>query len=254
MINDLDFTGKNIYISGAANGIGRATALAFARAGASLTLVDQDADGNAETARQVAAAGAQVLDLPGDVSDEAHVQQALTRTVEEFGSLDIAFNNAGVEQDMGPLDELDPAQWDRIIDVNVRSLFLAMRHQVPLMKATGGGAIVNTSSGAGVKAFPGQAAYVAAKHAVVGLTRAAALDFAGQGIRINAVAPGIIDTPMRERVFGAGDEGYRNAAQQEPIGRLGVPEEIASAVLWLSSPGAAFTIGHTLVVDGGQTA
>jgi NAD(P)-dependent dehydrogenase (short-subunit alcohol dehydrogenase family) len=178
---------------------------------------------------------------------------ALDRAVETFGRLDFAFNNAGVEQPITATAALTEKDWDRIVGINLRSVFLCMRHEIPLMLKQGGGAIVNTSSGAGVKGFAGQGAYCAAKHGVVGLTRAAALDYAKANIRVNAVCPGIIETPMMDRFRGGTPEGRERVIAQEPIGRMGKPEEIASAVLWLCSDAAAFMVGHAMVMDGGQT-
>lgn len=248
-----EFAGKVAYITGAGSGIGRATAIAFANAGARVALVDIDEPGITETTRLIHADGGHALPIHADLSDEPGITTALERTVNEFGTLDIAFNNAGINQTSAPTADIPIQEWDRVIGINLRAVFLSLRHQIPLMLTHGGGAIVNTASGAGIKGFAAGAAYGAAKHGLVGLTKVAALDYADQGIRINAIAPGIIDTPMRERVFGTGQDGYDTAATQEPIGRLGRPEEIASAVLWLCSANAAFMIGHTLVIDGGQT-
>jgi NAD(P)-dependent dehydrogenase (short-subunit alcohol dehydrogenase family) len=174
--------------------------------------------------------------------------------VERFGPLDIAFNNAGIEQPIKPAAEISDDEWDRLVAVNLRGAFLSMKHEIELMLQHGGGAIVNTSSGAGVKRFKGQAAYVATGHGLIGFTKSAALDYAASNIRINAVCPGIIDTEMMRRFTGDTDEGRAAVIAQEPIGRMGKPEEIAAAVLWLCSDEAAFTIGHAMVVDGGQTA
>jgi NAD(P)-dependent dehydrogenase (short-subunit alcohol dehydrogenase family) len=181
------------------------------------------------------------------------VKAALDKTIEVFGHLDVAFNNAGSEQAITATADLTEEEWDRIVSINLRSVFLCMKYEIPLMLKQGGGAIVNTSSGAGVKGFKGQAAYVAAKHGVVGLTKAAALDYASHNIRINAVCPGIIDTPMMDRFSGGTKEGRQRVISQEPIGRMGQPEEIANAVVWLCSEAASFAIGHALVIDGGQT-
>jgi NAD(P)-dependent dehydrogenase (short-subunit alcohol dehydrogenase family) len=164
-----------------------------------------------------------------------------------------AFNNAGVEQPLTATADLTEDEWERIIRINLRGVFLCMKHQIPLLLKQGGGVIINTSSGAGVKGFAGQAAYCAAKHGVIGLTKAAALDYASQNVRVNAVCPGIIATPMMDRFTGGTDEGAQRVIAQEPVGRMGKPEEIAATVLWLCSDAAAFVVGHAMVVDGGQT-
>lgn len=247
------FAGKVAFVTGAGTGIGRATALAFAAEGAAVAVAGIVEDDVAETARLVEADSGRALALACDVTSEDDVQVALARTVEAFGRLDVAFNNAGVEQSRTPLADLTAREWTRIIDVDLTGVFLCLKHQIPLMRATGGGAIVNTSSGAGVIGIAGQAGYAAAKWGVIGMSRSAALEVVGDGIRINVVAPGIIDTAMIERVSGGTEQGRRAMVGQEPIGRMGRPEEIASAVLWLCSDAGGFTVGHTLVVDGGQT-
>jgi len=247
------FAGKIVFLTGAANGIGRATAVAFAHAGASLALVDIDEAANEATADLVRHAGGEALPLRTDVTVEAEVKAALDQTVQHFGTLDVAFNNVGRDQRVAPLAESAEDEWRRILDINVTSMFFCMRNEIPIMLEAGGGAIVNTASGAGLIGIKGTAMYATAKHAVVGLTRSAALDYADRGIRINAVAPGIIETSMMARVSGGTAHGRAAMVAEEPIGRLGQPEEIASAVLWLASAGASFAIGTTLVVDGGHT-
>jgi NAD(P)-dependent dehydrogenase (short-subunit alcohol dehydrogenase family) len=247
------FTGKVVFLTGAANGIGRATAVAFARAGASLALVDIDEAANEATADLVREAGGEALPLRADVTVEADVKAALDQTVQHFGKLDVAFNNVGRDQRVAPLAESTEDEWRRVLDLNVTSMFFCLRNEIPIMLEAGGGAIVNTASGAGLIGIRGTAMYATAKHAVVGLTRSAALDYADRGIRINAVAPGIIETSMMLRVSGGTAQGRADMIAEEPIGRLGQPEEIASAVLWLASEGASFAIGTTLVVDGGHT-
>ena len=247
------YTGKVAFVTGAAGGIGRATALAFAREGAGVVVADVSEQGNQETARMIEEAGGRALAVRCDVTRSEDAKAALDKAVETFGRLDVAFNNAGVEQPIMPAADLTEEEWDRIVAINLRGVFLCMKHEIPLMLEQGGGAIVNTSSGAGVKGFAGQAAYCAAKYGIVGLSKAAALDYAKANIRVNAVCPGIIETPMMDRFSGGTSEGRERVIAQEPVGRMGTPEEIAAAVVWLCSDAASFATGHAMVVDGGQT-
>ena len=248
-----NFTGKVAFVTGAGSGIGRATALAFAREGANVVVADVSEPNLQETARLIEELGGRALGVRCDVTRAEDVKGALDRTIETFGRLDVAFNNAGSEQAITAMADLTEAEWDRIIRINLQGVFLCMKYEIPLLLKHGGGAIVNTSSGAGVKGFKGQAAYAAAKHGVIGLTKSAALDYAPSQIRINAVCPGIIATAMMQRFTGGTPEGEQRVIAQEPVGRMGTPEEIAAAVVWLCSEAAAFVIGHAMVVDGGQT-
>lgn len=242
------FTGKVAFVTGAASGIGRAAAVAFAAEGARVAILDRTADALKETEAAVKEKGAEVLALACDVSEPEAVEAAVAQVVERFGRLDVAFNNAGVENKAAPLHEIELAEWDRILDVNLRGTFVCMKHELAQMVRQGSGAIVNTSSGAGICGVAGGASYAASKHAIIGMTKSAALDYAKQGIRVNAVLPGNIETPMMDRFTGG---EIQKAIDLEPVGRLGKPEEIAEAVLWMASDLGGFVTGSSIVIDGG---
>jgi NAD(P)-dependent dehydrogenase (short-subunit alcohol dehydrogenase family) len=250
----MTFSGQVALVTGAAAGIGRATALAFAGQGLKVVAVDLDADGGEGTAERIRQAGGEALFLRCDVTREADVQQMMSNAVEAFGRVDYAFNNAGIEIEKGRLAEGSEAEFDAIMGVNVKGVWLCMKYQLPVMLAQGGGAIVNTASVAGLGAAPKMSIYAASKHAVIGLTKSAAIEYAKKQIRVNAVCPAVIDTDMFRRAHEADPRKAEFAATMHPVGRIGKVEEIAAAVLYLCSDGAAFTTGHSLAVDGGVTA
>jgi A-factor type gamma-butyrolactone 1'-reductase (1S-forming) len=243
--------GKVALITGAAGGIGRASALTFAREGAAVVLGDVAADGLEETARLVTVAGGTAAFLPTDVTRREAVVALVAFAVSTHGRLDCAFNNAGIPGGMQPFAEHADDQYQRVMDINVHGAWMCTQEEIKAMLPGGGGAIVNASSGLGMIAAPQVAAYVTSKHAVLGLTRAASLEYAREGIRVNAVLPGVVDTPMPQEMFAAAPGAIDAIAQTSPMGRLARPEEVAEAAAWLCSDRASYVNGHGLVVDGG---
>ncbi len=240
------------FVTGAGGGIGRAVALRFARAGSAVTVVDIDPAGGEETAGLVLAAGARALFVQADVASSEDIEGAVRRTVAEFGSLDFAHNNAGITGDRTLVHQTSRADWQRILDVDLTGIWNCMRYQIPAMLAAGGGAIVNTSSAAGLTGTPELSAYAASKFGVIGLTRSAAVEYAADGIRVNAVCPGLVATPMLAAFTEANPDWLTGL--HLPQGRMADPDDIAAAVVWLCSPDAGHVNGVALPVDGGVLA
>lgn len=247
-----DFKDKVAIVTGGSFGIGRATAVAFAKRGARVTIADRVED--AETINVIRSAGGEALFVKCDVSQAAEVSVMLEQTVKKFGRLDFAFNNAGVEGLTAPIPECTEENWDKTIDINLKGVWLCMKYEIPYMLKQGRGSIVNNASVAGLVGFTGIPAYVASKHGIIGLTKNAALENAKAGIRVNAVCPGVIKTPMIDRFTGKNKEVEKQFVDMEPVGRLGQPEEVAEAVMWLCSDAASFVTGISLPVDGGWIA
>jgi len=250
----MSFSGQVALVTGAAAGIGRATALMFAAQGLKVAVVDLDERGGEACVAEIRAAGGEALFIGCDVTRDEQVRGMIERVLSCYGRLDYAFNNAGIEIEQGRLAEGSEAEFDAIMGVNVKGVWLCMKYQLPVMLAQGGGAIVNTASVAGLGAAPKMSIYAASKHAVIGLTKSAAIEYAKKGIRVNAVCPAVIDTDMFRRAYEADPRKAEFAAAMHPVGRVGKVEEVAAAVLYLCSDGAAFTTGHALTVDGGATA
>jgi NAD(P)-dependent dehydrogenase (short-subunit alcohol dehydrogenase family) len=249
-----EFDGKVALVTGGGSGIGRGTALAFAREGAKVVIADRNVQRGEEIVSMIRDAGGTASFRRTDVSVAAEVEALVDYTMATYGRLDLAFNNAGIEGDVKPLVDQAEANFDAVMNINVKGVWLSMKHEIPRMLEQGGGAIVNSSSVAGVIGFPGIGIYAASKHAVIGLTKTAALEYSAQGIRINAVNPAAIDTEMIDRLADGMNIKKDDLTTFHPIGRLGRVEEVAEAVLWLCSERASFVTGHSLTVDGGFTA
>jgi NAD(P)-dependent dehydrogenase (short-subunit alcohol dehydrogenase family) len=248
------FAGKVVLVTGAASGIGRATALAFGRAGACVVVADTFVDGGHATAAMIVEAGGKALYVQSNVARASEVEALVDKAVNYYGRLDCAVNNAGVEEPLEAMAEADDAQFDRIMGANVKGVWLCMKYQIRQMLKQGGGVIVNMSSVSGLVAAPNRAIYAASKHAVAGLTKSAAIEYARSGIRINALCPAGVKTPMLARAIGGEAAAEKKLKAAHPMGRFAEPAEIADAALWLCSEQSSYVTGHQLAVDGGFTA
>ncbi len=246
--------GKIALVTGAGSGVGRASALAFAREGAKVVISDIVVKGGEETVRMVKEAGGEAIFIKTDVSKATEVEALINRAVETYGRLDCAFNNAVIEGEHVPTAECTEENWDRTINVNLKGVWLCMKYEILQMLKQGGGVIVNSSTRTGLVGARNLPAFVASKHGVVGLTKAAALEYAKAGIRVNAVCTGVIHTGTMDRRLASEPERETNYAAMTPLGRIGNPEDIANAVVWLCSDAASFVTGHAMAVDGGYTA
>lgn len=248
-MNGID--GSTAIVTGGSTGIGRSAAERFAEEGARVVVADVNAEGGKRTVERITDGGGEATFVEADVSDPDDAEATVDAAVETYGGLDFAFNNAGIEGERDPAADQSLENWERVVGVNLKGVFLGMKYQIPTMLEGGGGAIVNTSSIAGVVGFGELMPYVASKHGVVGMTKTAAIEYSGEGVRVNAICPGVIDTPMVERTKAESPETIEGVEAATPIGRIGRPEEIGDAAVWLCSDDASFVTGESLVVDGG---
>ncbi|GAB3428898.1 SDR family oxidoreductase [Massilia solisilvae] len=250
----MSFTGKVVLVTGAAAGIGRATALAFGRAGACVVVADSSVDGGHATAAMIVEAGGKALYVNANVSRASEVDALVDKAVSRYGRIDCAVNNAAIEEEQAGMLDTDDAQYDRIMGVNVKGVWLCMKAELRQMMQQGGGTIVNMASVAGLVALPTRSLYTASKHAVVGLTKSAAVEYARAGIRVNSLCPGAVRTPMFARMLERDPQLEEKLKNTYPMGRLAEPAEVANAVMWLCSEQSSFVTGHQLAIDGGLTA
>lgn len=246
-----EFANKVALVTGGSSGIGRATALAYAQKGAKVVVASRRIKESEETVALIQASGGEATFVQTDVSQTAEIENLINQTIAKFGRLDYAFNNAGIEGEIGPAIDQTEENWNNIIDINLKSVWLSIKYQIPQMLKQGGGAIVNNASIAGLIGIPNSSIYVASKHGVLGLTKSIALEHAKDNIRINAVCPGAIDTDMLTRVVG--EDGKLELGKKQPVGRLGTSEEIANTVIWLCSDSSSFITGQSIAIDGGYT-
>ncbi len=246
--------GKAAFITGSGSGIGRSIALRFAEEGARVAVVEVSVEGGEQTVSMIKEAGGEAIFVRGDISKASEVESAVNRVIDAWGKIDCAVNNAGIEAQPMPTADCPEEDWDMVIGVNLKGTWLCLKYEIKQMLKQGGGVIVNTSSIAGLVGVQGMPAYTASKHGVIGLTKTAALEYGGSGIRVNAVCPGAVRTPMMEQVIKAMPELGEDMNANHPLGRIAEPVDIAEAVMWLCSDSASFVTGHSMVVDGGYTA